>query len=66
MKVSELIAKLRSLPPGDEISEIAVLRLFDDDSASRSIQDKTVKVKSYLAAGDLDGLRKFVKEEAAK
>ncbi len=65
MKASELIAKLRSLPPDADVTEIDVRRLFDDDSVPWSIQDKIEKVKAYLAAGDLNGLREFVKEETA-
>ena len=66
MKASVLIAKLLQFHPDAEISEVDAIRLFNDDSAVRDAQAKDDIVKTFLARGDLDGLRKFIETEKAK
>ena len=50
MKVSALIAKLQQFHPDSDLTEIDVLRLFDDDSAVRDAQAKAEAVKAFLEA----------------
>ncbi len=66
MKASALIAKLQQFQPDAEISEVDVLRLFNDDIAVRDVRAKDDAVKAFLARGDLDGLREFIEAEKAK
>jgi hypothetical protein len=63
LKVSALIAKLQQFHPDSDLTEIDVLRLFDDDSAVRDAQAKAEAVKAFLEAGDMDGLRRFIEAE---
>ncbi|MGD0857539.1 MAG: hypothetical protein ABSA18_17350 [Dehalococcoidia bacterium] len=63
MKVSILIAKLQKFHPDSDLTEIEVWRLFDNDAVAREIDAKFERVQQYLASGDLDGLREFIKAE---
>jgi hypothetical protein len=63
MKASALIAKLQQFQLDSDLTEIEVLRLFDDDSVGREIDAKFERVQAFLASGDLEGLRKFIKKE---
>lgn len=66
MKVSDLIAKLQQLNPDASITELDALRLFVDDSAFQVAQQRIDTVKSFLEAGDMDGLREFINTENIK
>jgi hypothetical protein len=60
MKVSTLITKLQQFHPDASVSEIDILRLFDDDPDARAAQQHAKAIKSKLAARDLDRLREYV------
>jgi hypothetical protein len=63
MKVSVLIAKHRKLPPYSDLTEVDVLRLFDDNSVARELNAKFEQVQAFLARGDLDGLRELIEKQ---
>jgi len=50
-------------PPDSDLTEIDVWCLFEDDSVAREIDAKFERTQAYLAAGDLDGLRKYIEAE---
>jgi hypothetical protein len=66
LKASDLIAKLQQLHPDSDLTEIDVWRLFDDNAVARELDAKFDRVQQYLARGDLDGLREFIKAERSE
>ena len=65
MKVSTLIAKLQQFHPDANLSEIDILRLFEDNSAVHEAEQHAKVVKTFLAAHDIDGLREYIEAKKA-
>jgi hypothetical protein len=63
MKARDLIAKLQKFHPDSDLTEVDVLRLFDDDLIARELDAKFEQAQAYLARGDLAGLREFIEAE---